>query len=97
MTDLPLIPKLRPFGGNQLVITLDAGHPKFGTTTGQYRRHDILLIPYRCDAKRQWNYGHEIVQRFALVSISSANRSRFALTPPPNVEKLYIGVDVEGA
>jgi len=34
MTDLPLIPILRPFGGNQLVTALDAGHPKFGATIG---------------------------------------------------------------
>jgi hypothetical protein len=40
---LPLNPILGPFGGNQLVIALDARHPKFGTPIGQYRRHASLL------------------------------------------------------
>jgi len=42
MTDLPLIPILGPFGGNQLVTALDARHPELGTTIGQYRRHGNL-------------------------------------------------------
>ena len=42
MMDLPLIPILGPFGGDQLVIALDASHPEFGTPIGQYRRHDSL-------------------------------------------------------
>ena len=42
MTDLPLIPLLRPFGGDQLIVALNAGHAKFGTTIGQYRRHGKL-------------------------------------------------------
>jgi len=32
--DLPLIPILGPFGGNQLVAALDARHPEFGTPIG---------------------------------------------------------------
>ena len=40
--DLPLIPILGPFGGNQLITALDARYPVFGTPTGQYRRHGNL-------------------------------------------------------
>jgi hypothetical protein len=42
MRDLPLIPLSRPFGGDQLIVALNAGHAKFGTTIGQYRRHGSL-------------------------------------------------------
>ena len=42
MTNLPLILILRPFRGDQLIIALNARHPKFGTTIGKYRRHGNL-------------------------------------------------------
>jgi hypothetical protein len=42
VTNFPLIMIIRPFRGDQLIIALNAGHPKFGTTIGKHRRHGNL-------------------------------------------------------
>jgi len=41
MMDLSLIPILGPFGGNQLISTLNALHPEAGTTIGDRRHGDL--------------------------------------------------------
>lgn len=49
--DVPLILIFRPFGGNQQIAALNAGHPVVGTTRRRYRRHGDLLgfiVIFRC-------------------------------------------------
>jgi len=52
MTDMPLIPILGPFGGNQLIVALSAVHPEVGTTIGSYRHGTPLLSRFHEMARR---------------------------------------------
>jgi hypothetical protein len=42
MTDLPFIPILGPFGGNQLITAFKAPHPEAGLTIGYCAEFVIL-------------------------------------------------------
>jgi hypothetical protein len=41
MTILLLTPILRPFGGDQLIVALNAGHSEGGKTIGFYRHRNL--------------------------------------------------------
>jgi hypothetical protein len=44
MMDVPLIPILGPFGGDQLMTALTAGNPEVGAAIGSYRRHRTSIV-----------------------------------------------------
>ena len=50
MTILMLTPILGPFGGNYLIVALNAGHPEGGTKIGFYHRWNLNVF----DSARIW-------------------------------------------
>jgi hypothetical protein len=44
MTILMLTPILGPFGGDQLIVALNAGHPEGGTKIGFYHRWNLNVF-----------------------------------------------------
>jgi hypothetical protein len=44
MMDVPLVPILRPFRIDQLMIALTAGNPEVRAAIGLYRRHRTSLV-----------------------------------------------------
>jgi hypothetical protein len=46
MTILMLTPILGPFGGDQLIVALNAGHPEGGTKIGFYHRRNLNVFDF---------------------------------------------------
>jgi hypothetical protein len=95
MTILLLAPILRPFGSNQLITTLDAGHPKPGTTIGQYRRHGNLPHSPSLCREEVMELCVLIMQQFASILINSESLLVPCNTPTEYKEALYCP-DTEG-
>ena len=53
MTDLPLIPILGPFGGDQLISALNAIYPEAGTTIGYYRHWNLTRFASMRDGAKE--------------------------------------------
>jgi hypothetical protein len=58
MTILMLTPILGPFGGDQLIVALNAGHPEGGTKIGFYHRWNLNVF----DSVRIWNEATDLWQ-----------------------------------
>ena len=59
MTILMLTPILGPFGGDQLIVALNAGHPESGTEIGFYRRWNLNVFDsarIRKEVTDLWQY-----------------------------------------
>jgi hypothetical protein len=51
MTILMLTPILGPFGGDQLIVALNADHPEGGTKIGFYHRWNLNVFRFREKSK----------------------------------------------